>query len=49
MAAKLSEDREFSMIIPGPYRKKAVNTTHDEEESNKSLRWLDHIYLIKRK
>ena len=37
MAAKLSENREFSMIIPGPYRKKAVKITHDEEECNNSF------------
>ena len=37
MAAKLSENREFSMIIPGLHRKKAVKITHDEEECNKSF------------
>ena len=36
------------MTIPGPYRKKDVKITHDEEEYNNSLRWLDHIYLIKK-
>ena len=37
MAAKLSENREFSMIISGPHWKKAVKIMHDEEECNNSL------------